>query len=123
MFFSIPASAEHPEEAAMFIDFFTNSLEANEILAAERGVPVSAPVRDHLLPNLDPVMAETFDFLVRVEADSSPVPPPDPPGYADLRLNVYGPQFVDVVRFGEMSPEDAVAFFREEANRILAQNK
>lgn len=123
MFFSIPATAEHPQEAAMFIDFFTNSLEANEILAAERGVPVSAPVREHLLPNLDPVMAETFDFLVRVEADSSPVPPPDPPGYADLRLNVYGPQFVDVVRFGEMTPEEAVEFFREEANRILAQNR
>jgi len=123
MFFSIPASAEHPQEAAMFIDFFTNSMEANEILAAERGVPVSAPVREHLLPDLDPVMAETFDFLVRVEADSSPVPPPDPPGYADLRLNVYGPQFVDVVRFEEMTPEEAVQFFREEANRILAQNR
>src|SRR5690554_6213016 len=117
MFFSIPASAEHPQEAAMFIDFFTNSMEANEILAAERGVPMSAPVREHLLPDLDPVMAETFDFLVRVEADSSPVPPPDPPGYADLRLNVYGPQFVDVVRFEEMTPEEAVQFFREEANR------
>lgn len=123
MFFSIPASAEHPQEAAMFLDFFTNSVEANEILAAERGVPVSAPVRDHLLPDLDLIMAETFDFLVRVEADSSPVPPPDPPGYADLRLNVYGPQFVDVVRFGEMTPEEAVDFFMEEANLILAQNE
>lgn len=123
MFFSIPASAQHPDEAAAFINFFINDLEANEILAAERGVPTPAPVREHLLPNLDPVMAETFDFLVRVEADSSPVPPPDPPGYADLRTNVYGPQFVDPVRYGELSPEDAVAFFREEANRILAQNE
>ncbi len=122
-FFAIPATAKHPEEAAMFIDFFTNSLEANEILAAERGVPISAAVREHLLPNLDPIMAETFDFLVRVEADSSPVPPPDPPGWADIRLNVYGPQFADPIRFGEMSPEEGVQFFREEANRILAQNK
>jgi multiple sugar transport system substrate-binding protein len=120
MFFSIPATAQHPDEAAAFINFFLNDLEANEILAAERGVPTPAPVREHLLPMLDPVMAETFDFLVRVEADSSPVPPPDPAGYADLRTNVYGPQFVDPVRYGEMTPEEAVAFFREEANRILA---
>jgi multiple sugar transport system substrate-binding protein len=68
-------------------------------------------------------MQETFDFLVRVEADSSPVPPPDPPGYADLRLNVYGPQFVEPVQYGEMTPEEGVQFFREEANRILSQNK
>ena len=80
MFFSIPATSKHPEEAAMFIDFVTNSLEANDILAAERGVPISAAVRDYLQPKLDPMMQETFDFLVRVEADSSPVPPPDPPG-------------------------------------------
>lgn len=123
MFFSIPASAKHPEEAAMFINFFTNSLEANEILAAERGVPISAKVREHLLPLLDPVMQETFDFLVRVEADSSPVPPPDPPGYLDIRTNVYDPQFIEPVRYGEMSPEEGAQFFREEANRILSQNK
>jgi multiple sugar transport system substrate-binding protein len=123
MFFSIPATAKHPQEAAMFIDFFTNSLEANDILAAERGVPISAAVREHLVPNLSPIMQETFDFLVRVEADSSPVPPPDPPGYADLRLNVYGPQFVEPVEYGEMTPEEGVQFFREEANRILSQNK
>lgn len=123
MFFSIPASSKHPEEAAMFIDFVTNSLEANDILAAERGVPISAAVRDYLQPKLDPMMQETFDFLVRVEADSSPVPPPDPPGYLDIRTNVYDPQFIEPVRYGEMSPEEGVQFFREEANRILSQNK
>lgn len=123
MFFSIPATSKHPQEAAMFIDFFTNSLEANDILAAERGVPISAKVRDYLQPKLSPMMQETFDFLVRVQADSSPVPPPDPTGWADIRLNVYGPQFTDPIRYGELSPEDGVAFFREEANRILAQNK
>ncbi len=123
MFFSIPATSKHPAEAAKFIDFFTNSLEANDILAAERGVPISAAVRDYLQPKLSPMMQETFDFLVRVAADSSPVPPPDPKGWADIRSNVYGPQFVDPIRYGELSVEDGVAFLREEANRILAQNK
>src|SRR5512147_2098660 len=31
MFFSIPASAKHPDEAAAFLNFFINDLEANEI--------------------------------------------------------------------------------------------
>jgi multiple sugar transport system substrate-binding protein len=123
MFFSIPATAKYPQEAAMFIDFVTNSLEANDILAAERGVPISAAVRDYLRPNLSPIMQETFDFLVRVEADSSPVPPPDPTGYLDIRTNVYDPQFIEPVLYGEMTPEEGVQFFREEANRILGQNK
>jgi len=123
MFFSIPATAKYPQEAAMFIDFVTNSLEANDILAAERGVPISAAVRDYLRPSLSPIMQETFDFLVRVEADSSPVPPPDPTGYLDIRTNVYDPQFIEPVVYGEMTPEEGVEFFREEANRILAQNK
>jgi multiple sugar transport system substrate-binding protein len=122
MFFTIPATSEHPEEAAMFIDFFTNSMEANEILAAERGVPVSTVVRDHLLPLVTPVMQETFDFLSRVEADSSPVPPPDPVGWAEIRDNVYDPLVIEPVRYGELEPAEALQLLREEANRILAQN-
>ena len=42
MFFSITQQCQHPEEAAMFIDYFTNNLEANDVLFAERGVPVSS---------------------------------------------------------------------------------
>ncbi|PYM16280.1 MAG: sugar ABC transporter substrate-binding protein, partial [Candidatus Rokuibacteriota bacterium] len=50
MFFSVTSQARHPKEAAMFIDFFTNSIEANELLMAERGVPISSKVRQALAP-------------------------------------------------------------------------
>src|SRR5690606_16181917 len=80
MYFSVTASCPHPEEAAKFIDFFTNSTEANDILLAERGVPISATVREHLIPQLDPVNAATFEFLGMVAEDASPSFPPDPPG-------------------------------------------
>jgi multiple sugar transport system substrate-binding protein len=75
-FFSVTTQAKFPDEAAAFIDFFTNSMEANAILAAERGVPVSSVVRDQLASTLSPIEQEAFDFLARVEADSSPVPQP-----------------------------------------------
>src|SRR5690606_29983042 len=48
-FLSVSANSEHPEEAAMFIDFITNSLEANRILLAERGVPISSVVQADLV--------------------------------------------------------------------------
>ena len=75
MFFSITSQAEQPDAAAAFIDWFVNSVEANEILAAERGVPISSVVRDALLPNLGAAQAEMFNYLGIIEMDNSPDPP------------------------------------------------
>jgi multiple sugar transport system substrate-binding protein len=122
MFFSITAGCAMPEEAAAFINFFTHDLEANEILLAERGVPIASEVREHLLPLMDVVSASTFDFLVTVGADASPIRPPDPVGWADIRDNIYAPLFVDPVLYGQISVEEGVALLREEASAILAQN-
>ena len=55
MFFSISANTKHPKEAGLFIDFFTNSVEANQILLAERGVPISSDVREGIKPQLGKV--------------------------------------------------------------------
>jgi multiple sugar transport system substrate-binding protein len=123
MFWSITRDAKHPEEAAMFIDFFTNSVAANEILLAERGVPVSSVVKESLKPFLEPAAIESFDFLSIVEADSIPVPPPDPVGWADVRNNVYYPEFVDPVLYGLITPEEGAATFRELANEVLAASQ
>lgn len=122
MFFSITDQCENVEEAAMFIDYFTNNLEANEVLAGERGVPVASQVREHLLANLDPVNAQIFEFIARVGEDASPVPPPEPTGYADLIANVFSPQFIDPVLFGMVSPEEGWQTFVAEGNIILEQN-
>lgn len=123
MFFSITSQCPNPEEAAKFINYFTNDLTANETLFAERGVPISSLVRDHLTPLLDAVGQETFDFITRVEADSSPIFPPDPPGFSDFYNNVYTPLFVDPVLYGQIPVADGVAIMRSEGEAILAQNK
>jgi multiple sugar transport system substrate-binding protein len=121
-FFSITAGCEHPLESAQFINYFTNDLEANEVLFAERGVPISSVVQEHLLPMLDTVSAETFDFIQRVEKDSSPIYPPDPPGFTDFLNNVYAPMFVDPVLYKQISVEEGVKLMREQAAEIFAQN-
>jgi multiple sugar transport system substrate-binding protein len=122
MFFSIPSSCQNAEEAAKFINYFTNDLAANEVLGAERGVPISSAVRDHLRPTLDAVGQETFEFLELVQTDSSPIFPPNPPGYNDIRANVWAPLFHDPVLYGQLSPEEGVLIFREETNSILSGN-
>lgn len=122
MFFSITEQCQNVEEAAMFVDYFTNSLEANDVLAGERGVPIDAEVREHLASEVDPVNAKIFEFIAQVGEDASPVPPPEPAGYADLIANVFSPQFIDPVLFGMMTPEEGWETFVAEGNLILEQN-
>jgi multiple sugar transport system substrate-binding protein len=119
-FFTIGANSEHPEEAAMLIDFLTNSLEANRILLGERGVPISSVVREDLTEYVSPAQVEMFDFLSRVEEDNSPLPAPDPVVHQQIYEEVYLPRMIDPVMLSEITPEEGVAAFREDATLILS---
>jgi len=119
MFWSITAYAEHPKEAAMFISFFTNSVEANEILMAERGVPISSVVKNGLEPLLTPAQIDMFRFMDVVEKDSTPIRPPEPPAHSDIVNNILGPLVMQPVLYGQITPEEGVAIFREEATKVL----
>lgn len=121
-FFSITAGCATPDLAADLVNVFTNSPEANDILNAERGVPISSVIQEHLQPNLDAVGTATFDFLAQLQDNVSPVPPPDPKGYSDVLNNVYNPLFVQPVMYKQISVEDGVATLRKESEAILAAN-
>ena len=122
-FFSITRDSKVPKEAAKFIDFFTNNLEANDILFAERGVPINSTVRKNLTARLGKAQAEMFDYVAAVSKDVQPIRAADPPNSADLIKNVYIPAVIDSVMFEKTSPEDAAALLRKEANALLAKNK
>ncbi|MFZ6026680.1 MAG: ABC transporter substrate-binding protein [Chloroflexota bacterium] len=121
MFFSISSQCNTPKEAAMFIDYFTNSVEANEVLKAERGVPISSVVADALKPSLSKAQIASFDFLASLEV--SPIRPPDPAKHNDILTNIYGPLVIDPMLYGEITPAEAVALYMEEANKSLAEGQ
>lgn len=120
MFWSITKHAKHPVEAAKFINWFTNSVEANNILLAERGVPIAAHVQQGLQPLLGKPQQVMFDFVSLVETDSSPIDPPDPAGWGDVNANVYLPEVIDPVLFGVITPEEGATILREQGDQILA---
>lgn len=120
-FFSLTSQAKHPEEAAMFINFITNDIEANKTLMAERGVPISSEVRAALEPLLNTPQKLMFDYIASIEANSSPIPPADVAGHANLINNVYWPLALDPFLFGQQSVEDAVRILREEGDIVLAE--
>ncbi len=122
MFFSITSQARHPKEAAMFIDFFTNNVEANQILLAERGVPVSSEVRTALEPMLGVAQKQMFDYIASLESSVSPIPPPDVTGHTNFLNNVYWPLVIDPFMFGQISVEEAARIMRTEGNIVLAES-
>jgi len=119
MFLRIAANSEHPEEAAKFINFFINDLEANEIFLAERGVPVSSKVMEHLVPLLRFEQKHQFDFMKELPArvDALEFPPPAGHGEVIALLD----RVRDMIALGEITLEDGAAMFRTEANAILAE--
>jgi len=121
MFFSISKNSKHKEEAARFINFFVNDIEANKLIKGDRGVPVSAKVKEALKPVLSPAEAKVFDFVAWAEKNSSPMDPPDPIGAAEVAnlLKTYDEQ----LKFNKITPEEAARKFREQANAVLAKNK
>lgn len=122
-FLSVTSQSKQQKAAAAFINWFTNSVECNEILMAERGVPISSKVRDALKPKLGKSELEMFNYVDRVGKDAQPVPPPDPAGHSDIVKNIWYPQVVDPVAYGKLTPEQAATLLREQANAILAKNK
>lgn len=120
MFFSVTSQCKNPEAAVQFINWFTNSVDANKILLAERGVPISSEVREALKPLLQPAQQAAFDYVNLVEKHSSPIPPPDPAGASDVIDSAYTP-IIDQMLYGRISPEDAAKQFRQRANEILSR--
>lgn len=118
-FLSATTHSEHPEEAATFINFFTNSIAANEILAGERGVPIAAKVRESMYPTLDEVGQGMFDYMDEVAKYSREVPY-EAPG-AGTVMQAFDRAY-EALAYGQMTPEQAAQSFREEANEILSRN-
>lgn len=117
MQWSISAHSNEQEAAAKFINFFIHDLEANTILRAERGAPISDAVRAHLAPLVDPVVVQTFDILpliARYQSRPGTLPPPQ-------HIEVGGgfARAVEQIRFGTFTPEEAVDYFMDNAERIF----
>ncbi|MDR1469435.1 MAG: extracellular solute-binding protein [Spirochaetaceae bacterium] len=117
MFFTIAAKAENPDAAAKVFNFFLNDLGANDILLAERGVPVPENVRSYLFPKMDDNMKMSFDFVSLAAANSSDIDPPDPAANGEI-LALLRDIAQQVLSKSVSSSEGATRFITK-ANQIL----
>ncbi|WP_078434846.1 ABC transporter substrate-binding protein [Metabacillus halosaccharovorans] len=121
MFWSVAENSKQKEEAAKFIDFFVNNVEANKLNLGDRGIPGSSVIKEELKPVLTPEQVQVFDSVEWAEQNSSEFDGPDPIGAGQVieLLDSLSEQ----MNYGQMKVEDAAKQFRQQAESILSQNK
>lgn len=118
MFFSVANTSKNKQAAAEFISYFINDQEANRVINAERGVPVSSKIRAFMEPTLSAQSKVMFDYVNRVEKNSSKIDPPDPSGTPEIVTNLNNEEAA--VLYGRKTAAQAAADFRKEATDALA---
>jgi len=122
MFFSIAETSKVKKEAAEFIDWFVNSEEANDIMMAERGTPVSSVIRDYMVASgkLSDQQAAMFKGVEDALALCGETPDPDPVGMSEVNESFKNAAYSAF--YGQVTPEEAAAKFRKDADAILSRN-
>lgn len=122
MFFAIADTSNVKKEAAEFINWFVNSEEANDIMMAERGTPVSSEIRDYMVSSgkLTEQQAAMFKGVEEALALCGETPDPDPVGMSEVNESFKNAAYSAF--YGQISPKEAAAKFRKDADAILSRN-
>jgi multiple sugar transport system substrate-binding protein len=79
-FWIVPATTEHPREAALFADFTINDPEATQILGVDRGFPGNPEVLSTLKEASEPVVQTMVAYFDEFIANAGPISPAIPNG-------------------------------------------
>ena len=119
-FFSVAETSEHKDVAADFIDFFTNSVEANLILMGERGIPINTEVAAALEGVVDETSAKIYAYIEQVGEIATAIDAPDPTGKGEIEA--LAKTFTEDVRYKVTTPADAASELAARSASILASN-
>lgn len=117
MYWSISAQSKNPQEAATFVDFLLNNVDAGKILMTDRGIPTNSEVLAAITPDLKPADATVVKFLADIKADIKQAPPIPPVGASGVQEAIIR-NTADVL-FDKVSPEQAAAAFTTEVQGML----
>ncbi len=115
-FWAIAAETEHPEEAALLVDWLLNQPAPAEIIKANRGLPFNPDTLAVVEPLLSPEDAQAAAYLQEV-LEAGVVAPPQPAGGAIL--NELTQRMESEVLFGRLSPADAAEQWVSELGAAL----
>ncbi|NDL59449.1 ABC transporter substrate-binding protein [Phytoactinopolyspora mesophila] len=110
MYWSISARTDHPNEAALFVDFLANSEEAGGVLLTDRGVPANENVRSAIAGELTDTDTAALQYIDEITVGETPRVTPNGGSGIEAILGRYTEQ----VLFGQITPEDAAESFIQE---------
>ena len=118
-FFCISSNTKNPEVAAELLDYFTNSVEANNVLLGERGVPISSVVAEEVSAKQSEKEKEVVAYINDVVTPNcSEINAPSPANSSEV-INLID-SLTEKVLFGQLSAEEASEQLFTEGNKILA---
>lgn len=115
MMLSVAERTEHPEEAAMLVDFLTNDPEVGTLWGVDRGIPSAASQLEAI--EVTGVEQRIQEFQVAVEDLVSDTPPPPPQGAAEIERAML--VVAEELRLGQVSIEEAADRMFSEAELAL----
>ncbi|MDF2959701.1 MAG: family 1 extracellular solute-binding protein [Paenibacillus sp.] len=118
------AKTKYPKEAAQLMNFFINDPDAAKILGNDRGVPVTAAMRDLLKKDATPVDQIIYDYTSRVSEAGKKEPVKvsyNPPGFTEY--SKLAETTVQEIGFGKKDVKKGVEDFYNGTVKIFNNNK
>ena len=109
---SVSTDSDYPAEAAKFISWFQNSVEANAILQGERGIPINMEVRESLSTHLTDDMKNVYAYVDTISALNEGEAVNAVPAVSAEIQEQYVYQ-LDKVIYGEKTADEAAKAFYE----------
>lgn len=115
--FSMSNACKNKTDAAKFMSYFVNDIDANKILMGERGVPINAKVRTALEEKQTDAEKEVYQFVDTVGKNSEIAVILDPPQISQIK-DLYTRLHNQVVT-NTLDADKAAAQFRSGAEELL----
>lgn len=121
-FFAVTVDSENPEEAVKVLNYFTNSVECNEILLGERGIPASSVVAEAIAPLQDGLTNQVVVFINDVVTqNSSKLNPPAQDGASQVYDLI--DRLQEELMYGQIDKKEAAERLFEQGNELMAISK
>ena len=119
MYWCISSNCTQPEVAAAALNYMINSTDAAAVIKTDRGISLSSEVRNFLATSkdTDAYTANVLNYVSDVSGVVAAVNPADPAHSAEP-ISVLKNDYTAVM-YGEMTAEDCVADFVEQATALL----
>lgn len=116
----ISKDSKAPAEAAKFINYFINDVEANKVLNGERGASIVETVREELIDTADEAKTEMYNYLSLVGGfETGVINVISPPQQAEIQDQYK--LLLEQVIYNEKTPEEAALDIYNFAKEKFAQ--